>query len=107
SLADSEEFEDLSEGAPAGAAPGAEAGVTLSLEGDSAAHGARRRQLRVRHFSEFSRSRLQQWIESGAVRVDGQVRRPRDAVQMGNRIEVRPQAAPESSAFAPEDVPLD
>ena len=46
-------------------------------------------------------------FESGAVRVDGQMRRPRDAVQMGNRIEVRPQAAPESSAFAPEDVPLD
>ncbi|WP_373380002.1 RluA family pseudouridine synthase [Cupriavidus nantongensis] len=90
-------------------APGsaADAAMTLSLEVDSASHGERLDKLLARHFSEFSRSRLQQWIESGAVRVDGQVRRPRDAVQMGNRIEVQPQAAPESSAFAPEDVPLD
>ncbi|SOY58240.1 RluA family pseudouridine synthase [Cupriavidus taiwanensis] len=89
--------------------PAAAAGlpVTLSLEVDSASHGERLDKLLARHFSEFSRSRLQQWIESGAVRVDGQVRRPRDAVQMGNRIEVQPQAAPEASAFAPEDVPLD
>lgn len=90
-------------------APAAAAGLpmTLSLEVDSASHGERLDKLLARHFSEFSRSRLQQWIESGAVRVDGQVRRPRDAVQMGNRIEVQPQAAPEASAFAPEDVPLD
>nr|WP_115706698.1 RluA family pseudouridine synthase [Cupriavidus taiwanensis] len=98
-----EAFDDAAD-APAAAADPA---VTLSLEVDSASHGERLDKLLARHFSEFSRSRLQQWIESGAVRVDGQVRRPRDAVQMGNRIEVRPQAAPESSAFAPEDVPLD
>ncbi|SOY42716.1 RluA family pseudouridine synthase [Cupriavidus taiwanensis] len=101
--AGAEEFDDAAD-APAAAADPA---VTLSLEVDSASHGERLDKLLARHFSEFSRSRLQQWIESGAVRVDGQVRRPRDAVQMGNRIEVRPQAAPESSAFAPEDVPLD
>ncbi|MEM5274340.1 RluA family pseudouridine synthase [Cupriavidus taiwanensis] len=101
--AGAEEFDDAAD-APAAAADPA---LTLSLEVDSASHGERLDKLLARHFSEFSRSRLQQWIESGAVRVDGQVRRPRDAVQMGNRIEVRPQAAPESSAFAPEDVPLD
>ncbi|WP_265918826.1 RluA family pseudouridine synthase [Cupriavidus nantongensis] len=93
--------------APSAAVDAADAAMTLSLEVDSASHGERLDKLLARHFSEFSRSRLQQWIESGAVRVDGQVRRPRDAVQMGNRIEVQPQAAPESSAFAPEDVPLD
>ncbi|SOZ34533.1 23S rRNA pseudouridine synthase [Cupriavidus neocaledonicus] len=101
--ASAEEFDDAAEAPSAAADPA----VTLSLEVDSASHGERLDKLLARHFSEFSRSRLQQWIESGAVRVDGQVRRPRDAVQMGNRIEVRPQAAPESSAFAPEDVPLD
>nr|WP_116330685.1 RluA family pseudouridine synthase [Cupriavidus taiwanensis] len=98
-----EEFDDAADPSVAAADPA----VTLSLEVDSASHGERLDKLLARHFSEFSRSRLQQWIESGAVRVDGQVRRPRDAVQMGNRIEVQPQAAPESSAFAPEDVPLD
>nr|WP_116336742.1 RluA family pseudouridine synthase [Cupriavidus taiwanensis] len=101
--AGAEDFDDAAD-SPAAAA---DAALTLSLEVDSASHGERLDKLLARHFSEFSRSRLQQWIESGAVRVDGQVRRPRDAVQMGNRIEVRPQAAPESSAFAPEDVPLD
>ena len=101
--ASAEEFDDAVD-APAAAA---DAAMTLSLEVDSASHGERLDKLLARHFSEFSRSRLQQWIESGAVRVDGQVRRPRDAVQMGNRIEIQPQAAPESSGFAPEDVPLD
>ncbi|WP_432259919.1 RluA family pseudouridine synthase [Cupriavidus sp. TMH.W2] len=101
--ANPEEFEDLAE-TPSGSAKEA---VSLSLEVDSASHGERLDKLLARHFSEFSRSRLQQWIESGAVRVDGQVRRPRDAVQMGNRIEIQPQDAPESSAFSPEDVPLD
>ncbi|MDK3022460.1 RluA family pseudouridine synthase [Cupriavidus taiwanensis] len=101
--AGAEEFDEAAEASPVGAEPA----VSLSLEVDSAAHGERLDKLLARHFSEFSRSRLQQWIESGAVRVDGQVRRPRDAVQMGNRIEIQPQAAPESSAFAPEDVPLD
>jgi 23S rRNA pseudouridine1911/1915/1917 synthase len=37
---------------------------------------------------EFSRSRLQRWIESGQVRVDGQQRRPRDKVSVGQVIEV-------------------
>ncbi|WER44524.1 RluA family pseudouridine synthase [Cupriavidus sp. WKF15] len=105
SLADNDEAEDFTDEVPA--APASDLSVPLILEVDSAAHGERLDKLLARHFSEFSRSRLQQWIESGAVRVDGEVRRPRDAVQMGNRIEVQPQAAPESQAFAPEDVPLD
>ncbi|XQM34127.1 Pseudouridine synthase [Cupriavidus sp. H19C3] len=80
--------------------------VPLSLEVDSAAHGERLDKLLARHFSEFSRSRIQQWIEEGAVRVDGEPRRAKDAVQMGQRIEVQPRAAPETLAFTAEDVPL-
>jgi len=105
SLADNDEVDDFADEVPP--APAADLAIPLILEVDSAAHGERLDKLLARHFSEFSRSRLQQWIESGAVRVDGEVRRPRDAVQMGNRIEVQPQAAPESQAFAAEDVPLD
>ncbi|WP_224079967.1 RluA family pseudouridine synthase [Cupriavidus laharis] len=105
SQADNEEIEDFADEVQAASVT--DLAVPLTLEVDSAAHGERLDKLLARHFSEFSRSRLQQWIESGAVRVDGEVRRPRDAVQMGNRIEVQPQAAPESQAFAPEDVPLD
>ncbi len=109
SLSDIEETDDFADEVQAApqAVPVTDLLVPLTLEVDSAAHGERLDKLLARRFSEFSRSRLQQWIESGAVRVDGEVRRPRDAVQMGNRIEIQPQAAPESQAFSPEDVPLD
>ena len=79
----------------------------LTLEVDSAAHGERLDKLLARHFSEFSRSRIQQWIEEGAVRVDGEPSRAKASVQMGQQIEIQPQVAPESLAFTAEDVPLD
>ncbi|WP_454763707.1 RluA family pseudouridine synthase [Cupriavidus campinensis] len=88
-------------------APAAADLVPLYLEVDSAAHGERLDKLLARHFSEFSRSRIQQWIEDGAVRVDGQPSRAKASVQMGQQIEIQPQAAPESLAFTAEDVPLD
>lgn len=89
------------------AAPAAPDFVPLYLEVDSASHGERLDKLLARHFSEFSRSRIQQWIEDGAVRVDGEPSRAKASVQMGQRIEIQPQAAPESLAFTAEDVPLD
>ncbi|AZG14685.1 MULTISPECIES: RluA family pseudouridine synthase [Cupriavidus] len=88
-------------------APAAPDLVPLYLEVDSAAHGERLDKLLARHFSEFSRSRIQQWIEDGAVRVDGEPSRAKASVQMGQQIEIHPQAAPESMAFTAEDVPLD
>ena len=88
-------------------APAAPDLVPLYLEVDSAAHGERLDKLLARHFSEFSRSRIQQWIEDGAVRVDGEPSRAKASMQMGQQIEIRPQAAPESMAFTAEDVPLD
>ncbi|WP_066738918.1 RluA family pseudouridine synthase [Cupriavidus sp. D384] len=108
-------FEDGDEGESAGefndevpaTAPAAPDLVPLYLEVDSAAHGERLDKLLARHFSEFSRSRIQQWIEDGAVRVDGEPSRAKASVQMGQQIEIHPQAAPESMAFTAEDVPLD
>ncbi|MCA3189425.1 RluA family pseudouridine synthase [Cupriavidus sp.] len=88
-------------------APAAPDLVPLYLEVDSAAHGERLDKLLARHFSEFSRSRIQQWIEDGAVRVDGEPSRAKASMQMGQQIEIHPQAAPESMAFTAEDVPLD
>lgn len=89
------------------AAPAAPDLVPLYLEVDSAGHGERLDKLLARHFSEFSRSRIQQWIEDGVVRVDGEPSRAKAAVQMGQQIEIQPQAAPESLAFTAEDVPLE
>lgn len=42
----------------------------------------------ARIFPEFSRSRLQQWIKAGEVRVDGCVLKPRDKLVGGERIEL-------------------
>lgn len=55
---------------------------------------------------EVSRSRLRQWIEAGAVRVNGSAVRPRHALIAGDRIEVEPQPAPEAAAFVPEPMEL-
>lgn len=56
---------------------------------------------------EVSRSRIQQWIEQGAVRVNDRVPRARDAVVEGDCIEVTPAPAPEALAFQPEAIALD
>jgi 23S rRNA pseudouridine1911/1915/1917 synthase len=55
---------------------------------------------------EVSRSRLKQWIEDGAVRVNGSVVRPRHAVLTGDLIELEPQPAPDAAAYAPEPMDL-
>ncbi|AHF04209.1 23S rRNA pseudouridine synthase D [Marichromatium purpuratum 984] len=56
----------------------------LVLEADHA--GRRLDQVLAELLPEFSRSRLQQWIESGELVVDDQRRRPRDKVWGGERI---------------------
>ena len=55
---------------------------------------------------EASRSRLKQWIEAGAVRVNGGAVRPRHALVTGDEVVVEPQPAPEAAAFTPEAMPL-
>jgi len=54
----------------------------------------------------LSRSRLKQWIEEGAVRVNGAVVRPRELLGAGDTIDVVPQPAPDAAAFLPEPMPL-
>lgn len=109
-----EDLEDLTDvAALGGLGAGAQASPIelemqqVEFEVDGASHGERLDKLLARHLSGFSRSRLQQWIESGAVLVDGEVRRSKASVQMGERVVVRPQAPAESRAFVPEDVPLE
>ncbi|MBC8748124.1 MULTISPECIES: RluA family pseudouridine synthase [Paraburkholderia] len=58
-------------------------------------------------FPEFSRSRLQSWIEAQRVRVDGKPARIRQPVPLGATIELVPDLLPEQLAFTPEPVPLD
>ena len=56
---------------------------------------------------QFSRGRLQSWIEDGFVTVDGKPAKVRATVYGDEKIVVLPQAAPEDVAFAPEDVAVD
>ncbi|MCB1692209.1 MAG: RNA pseudouridine synthase, partial [Pseudomonadales bacterium] len=55
-------------------------------------------------FPQFSRARLQSWIKSGELTVDGELRRPRDKVIGGEEVEV--EAVPEDSPIAPEPIEL-
>jgi len=54
----------------------------------------------------YSRSRLQQWLKAGALRVDGRVWRPRDPVSGGETVCGELALAPETVAVA-QDIPLD
>jgi len=57
-------------------------------------------------FPEYSRSRLKEWLLSGAVLVDGEIRRPRDRVSGGETVEL--QVVSEVAVHAePEVIPLD
>jgi 23S rRNA pseudouridine1911/1915/1917 synthase len=53
-----------------------------------------------------SRSRLQGWIESGHVVVNGHPAKIRQVVGPGDAIHVWEQAAPEDMAFVPQNIPL-
>ena len=54
---------------------------------------------------QFSRSRIQQWIRDGRVRVNGRAGRPSRLMRSGETIEVEPEAPPPLHAIA-EDIPL-
>ncbi len=60
-----------------------------------------------RRVPQFSRSRMQQWIEHGFVTVDGKVGRTRMTVYGDEHVVILPQAAPEDTAFAPEPMALE
>lgn len=55
---------------------------------------------------DFSRSRLQQWIDSGHVTVDGRPARGKTLALGDETIVILPQAAPEDQAYKPEPLPL-
>jgi 23S rRNA pseudouridine1911/1915/1917 synthase len=69
-------------------------------------HGNRLDQVAAQLFPQYSRSRLQDWIKSGAISVDGQQCRPRDKVSAG--ADVRINAVLESQVvWQGQDIDLD
>jgi 23S rRNA pseudouridine1911/1915/1917 synthase len=71
--------------------------VSLALERLDRAAG--------RLFPEYSRARLQEWIKSGELTVDGELRRPKDKLAGGEELEIDASIHPIS--FTAEDIPLD
>jgi 23S rRNA pseudouridine1911/1915/1917 synthase len=55
---------------------------------------------------QYSRSRLQQWIEAGHVMVDGQPARGKTIALGDETIVVQPQTTPQDQAFTPESMAL-
>ena len=68
--------------------------IKLEAAVDLTSAGARLDQVAAELFDNFSRSRLQQWIKSGDLLVDGKQRRPRDKLLGGENltIDVIPEA---------------
>ena len=64
--------------------------------------GQRLDQALSRLASDYSRSRLQHWIRSGQVRVDGAIWRPKDRVMGGESVEILASAAPLPALLAQE-----
>jgi 23S rRNA pseudouridine1911/1915/1917 synthase len=55
---------------------------------------------------QYSRSRIQQWIEDGHVLVDGKPSKIKTTMLGGELVQIVPQSSPDESSFTPEDIPL-
>lgn len=73
---------------------------------DPAQSGARLDQAAAEAFPQFSRSRLQQWIRSGRLTVDGETGVPKQKLHGGERLALIPESEPENR-FEPEPIALD
>jgi len=75
---------------------------------DASLHGQRLDRVLAAHFTEFSRSYLQQRIEAGDVLLDGQPAGKASAkVRLGQRVLVTLRETPQSRAFVPQDLPIE
>ena len=68
--------------------------------------GARLDQALASLFPDYSRSRLQAWTREGRVSVNGEQRRPRDRVELGDHLRLR-AVTEEQVACEPQAIPLD
>ncbi len=78
--------------------------ITLKLTDDAC--GVRLDKVLSGLVPQYSRSRIQQWIEGGHVTVDGNPARTKTTVLGDELVVITPQAAPEDNAFQPEPMDL-
>lgn len=55
---------------------------------------------------QYSRSRIQQWIDAGYVTIDGEIAKAKVTAYGDEHVTILPQAAPEELAFHPEQMDL-
>ena len=79
--------------------------ISLEAEVPSALAGKRLDQIAASLFPDYSRARLQAWIRAGSLRVNGELRRPRDALRPGDRLRVEAELSQEEGWQA-EVMPL-
>jgi len=94
--------DDIDEIAPIGAGEG-----PLTLVAPDGAAGQRLDKALALLVPDVSRSRLRQWIEEGAVRVNGAAARVRQTLTGGESIEIVPPPSPVQLAMRPEPIVLD
>ena len=68
--------------------------------------GLRLDQALAKLLPEYSRNRLQEWVRTGHVTLDGNPAAAKTKVWGGERIVVAPQASPSTERHDPEDIPL-
>jgi len=69
--------------------------------------GLRLDQALVKFFPEYSRSRLQEWINQQQVKVNGDFATPKQKVWGGEKLEVLPQSHPAEQPYLAQDIALD
>jgi 23S rRNA pseudouridine1911/1915/1917 synthase len=79
----------------------------MSAQVPLALGGLRLDQALVRMFPQYSRNRLQEWVRSGHIRMNGGRCEPRLPVTGGETIEIAPPRAPRSAAPAAQRMPLE
>jgi 23S rRNA pseudouridine1911/1915/1917 synthase len=78
----------------------------MSAKVPQALGGLRLDQALVRMFPQYSRNRLQQWVRSGHIRINGARCEPRKFVVGGEVIEIAPPPAPQGAAPLAQRMPL-
>ena len=109
-LDDDAAFDDEVRDMPADAddldAPGQDARVELVLEVPAGAGGTRLDRAAAQLLPRYSRARLQQWIRSGELRLDGRHCEPKHRVLGGERLSIDAHL-PATERWVPQDVPFD
>ncbi|MGS2723778.1 23S rRNA pseudouridine(1911/1915/1917) synthase RluD [Porticoccus sp. GXU_MW_L64] len=79
--------------------------IDLVATAELAHSGKRLDQVAAELFADYSRSRIKQWIDEGALQVNGEVRKPKDRLVGGEQLTLQASVEP-AGEWQPEPMPL-